>query len=391
VNDRPNDARIRTTTPVILIGAGPAGLAVSACLCDIGIDHALLEREAHVGAMWRRHYDRLHLHTIKEYSALPGMPWPATAPRYPSRAQVVEYLDGYAAQRAGHVETECTVHRVVAPNADDAHFRLDTSGGTRRARAVVVACGYNHTPRLPSFPGLDTFAGRILTAREYTNPTPFAGQRVLVVGCGNSGAEIALDLAEQHVDVSMVVRGPMHVLPRDLLGRPSQKTAVALSRFSIDTRDRLIVPMLRIAVGDLSRYGIVRPKEGPIRLFADQGRVPMLDIGTIAMIKAGRITVVPGVVSVGERSVRFAHGSTRPFDAMICATGYRTGLDTLVDGFADFSDARGRPRHFADETDVPGLHFVGYRNPPTGALREIALEAPRVARAIAARLAVRSG
>lgn len=139
---------------------------------------------------------------------------------------------------------------------------------------------------------------------------------------------------------------------------------------------------MRFAVGDLSRWGIVRPQLGINRMIVDHGRIPMLDIGTVAKIKEGKIRVVPGVKEVFSDHVQFADGSTHPFEAIILATGYQTGFGRFIEGFEKISDSRGRPHRFGEETDIPGLFFVGFKNPPTGALREIALEAPRVARAI---------
>jgi cation diffusion facilitator CzcD-associated flavoprotein CzcO len=252
-------------------------------------------------------------------------------------------------------------------------------------RFVVVATGYNGVANRPALRGLAGFTGSVVHSETYRNPLPYMGRRTLVVGCGNSGAEIALDLAEQRIDVAMVVRGPAHVVPRDLFGRPSQETSIMLSRLPVAVRDALVSPILRLAVGDLSRWGIVRPALGPNRLIEDAGRIPILDVGTIAEVKAGRIRVVPAVQEVLPDRVRFVDGRTEAFDAIILATGYRPGLDRFIDGFAPISDDRGRPHRFGAETRVPGLFFVGFRNPPTGALREIASEAPRVATAIRAR------
>ncbi len=374
-------------TEVLVIGAGPAGLAVSACLRDRGVTHALVEREREAASSWRRHYTRLHLHTVKQYSSLPGMPWPTTTPKYPSREQVVAYLTRYASERATAPQFGVEVKSIERAGE---RLRVRTNLDELSPKLVVVATGYNGVPVRAAFPGLDTFNGPVVHSRDYRDPLPFRGMRTLVVGCGNSGAEIALDLAEQGVTVSMVVRGPVHVVPRDLLGRPSQKTTVLLSHFPIAVRDAVVKPALRLAVGDLSRWGIVRPKLGPQRMIEQYGRIPMLDIGTVAMIKAGRIQVVPGVAEVDGNTVRFATGMSQQFDAIVLATGYTPGLDRIVSGFDAIADARRRPHKFGEETDIPGLFFVGFRNPPTGALREIALEAPRVAAAIAERVAPQS-
>jgi NADPH-dependent glutamate synthase beta subunit-like oxidoreductase len=310
---------------------------------------------------------------------LPFSPWPADAPRYPSRDDFVSYLEGYANRHAITPQFGVEVLRV---RRGSTRFSIETSAGQLEPRFVIVSTGYNGVANLPAFPGLANFSGAVTHTADYMNPRPYAGQQTLVVGCGNSGAEIALDLAEHGVETTMVVRGPTHVVPRDLLGRPSQETGIMLSRLRVDMRDAIVSPILRLAVGDLSRWGIIRPAVGPNRLIEDTGRIPILDVGTIAQIKAGRIRVMPGIAEVQPDRVRFVNGRTEPFDAIILATGYRPGLERLVDEFATIADDRGRPRRFGQESGVPGLFFVGFKNPPTGALREIAIEAPQVTQAI---------
>jgi cation diffusion facilitator CzcD-associated flavoprotein CzcO len=244
---------------ILVIGAGPAGLATSACLRREGLAHVVVEREGQIANAWNRHYDRLHLHTTKTYSGLPMMPWPKAAPRYPAREQVVQYLQAYAAEH--HVAPRLGVTVNAVQRTGD-HFTVDTSTGVMTPRIVVMATGYNGVPKLPSFPGLDSFQGSAIHAGVYKNPAPFRGKRTLVVGCGNSGAEIALDLAEQGVDVAMVVRGPVHVVPRDMFGRPTQHTTVLLSHLPLGLRDAIAMGTVGLVVGDLSSWGIVRPALG---------------------------------------------------------------------------------------------------------------------------------
>jgi indole-3-pyruvate monooxygenase len=366
---------------IVVIGAGPAGLAAAASLRCSGLPHLVVDRASDIGASWKQHYDRLRLHTVKRYSSLPFSPWPRETPRYPSRADMVSYLERYAEQHRITPRFDVEVRRVTRGAT---RFTLDTSAGRLEPRFVIVATGYNGVANRPAYPGLAGFTGSVVHAQTYKNPQAYHGKRTLVVGCGNSGAEIALDLAEQGVDVAMVVRGPVHVVPRDLLGRPSQVTGVMLSRLPVAVRDALVSPILRRAVGDLTRWGIVRPAAGPNRLIEDAGRIPILDIGTIAQVKAGRIRVLPAVQEVLPDRVRFADGRTEAFEAIILATGYRPDLHRFIDSFESISDRRGRPHRFGAETAIPGLFFLGFRNPPTGALREISLEAPRVAAAIRA-------
>ena len=361
---------------ILVVGAGPAGLATSACLRRAGLAHRVVERAADIAASWRRHYDRLHLHTVKAHSSLPFLPWPKATPRYPSRDDMVDYLVHYA--RAHQISPELDVEvRRISP--EPLRFTVETSAGVLRPRFVVVATGYNAVANWPDLPGLGSFSGPIAHTQTYRNAASYRGIRTLVVGCGNSGAEIALDLAEQGIDVSMVVRGPVHVVPRDLLGRSSQETAILLSRLPTSVRDAIASPILRLSVGDLSRWGIVRPAVGPNRLNEETGRIPMLDVGTIAQIRNGRIRVEPAIDEVRPDGVRFVNGRSAAFGAILLATGYRPGLDRFIDGFASVSDERGRPHRFGVETAISGLIFVGFRNPTTGALREINREAVRAA------------
>jgi indole-3-pyruvate monooxygenase len=366
---------------ILVIGAGPAGLATSACLHEQGLPHVVLEREGRIADAWHRHYDRLHLHTTKTYSGLPMSPWPKAAPRYPAREEVVQYLLAYAAEH--HVAPRLGVTAHAVQRRGD-HFTVDTSAGVMDPRIVVMATGYNAVPKLPSIPGLDGFKGSVIHAAAYKSAAPYRGKRTLVVGCGNSGAEIALDLAEQDVDATMVVRGPVHVVPRDMLGRPIQHTNVLLSHLPLGLRDAIAMATISLVVGDLSRWGINRPVQGPNRMIEESGRIPILDIGTIAMIKRGKIRVRPALREILPDKVRFADGAQDSYQAIIFATGYTSGLEKVIKGFETIADARGRPSRFGEETGISGLYFVGFKNPPTGALREIALEAPRAARSIRA-------
>ncbi len=369
----------QSAADILVIGAGPAGLAVSACLRKEGVAHTVLEREQRIAPSWHRHYDRLHLHTVKQYSTLPYSRWPIGTPKYPSRQQFVDYLAAYAAQHDIRPQFGVEVRSV---EKRDEGFAVYTNTDVLTPTAVVIASGYNNTPFIPDLPGLDRFGGTVIHSSAYRNPAPFVGKRTLVVGCGNSGAEIALDLAEHDCEVSMVVRGPVHVVPRDLLGRPIQSTNIALSHLPLALRDALAGLMLRLVMGDLSRWGIVRPKLGPNTMIERFGRVPILDIGTIAMIKRGKIKVMPGVAQVMPHAIMFADQKETAFDALIFATGFQTGLQKLIKGFDEISDETGRPHRFGAETSIAGLYLVGFRNSPSGALREIGIEARRVATTI---------
>jgi indole-3-pyruvate monooxygenase len=210
---------------VLIVGAGPAGLASAACLSQRNIPHILIEAGPHVGARWRTHYDRLSLHTTKAYSTLPGLSFPPEVATYPSRSQVIAYFEAYAAQFgikprfSERVERAC--HASAASGAaHDANWELQTSSQRYRARHLIMATGLNRTPVQPVWRRQDLFRGRIVHSADYQSGAPFSGQRVLVVGMGNSGAEIALDLHEHGARVCLSVRSAQNILPREFLGTP---------------------------------------------------------------------------------------------------------------------------------------------------------------------------
>ncbi len=366
---------------VVVLGAGPSGLAVGGCLRQRGVEFVMLERSDAVASAWRNHYERLHLHTVKQHSSLPGLAWPAHVPTYPSRQEVVDYLEAYARRYALSARLGETVTRV---RRDGDRWAVEHTSGTTRARSVVVATGYNRTPKIPTWPGGETFAGEVLHSSRYRNGRARRGKGALVVGAGNSGAEIALDLWESGARVALCVRGPVHVVPRDMFGIPAQVNSLrVMSRLPVKLADRLSLAMLDRVVGDLSPWGIRRPSIGPVSQVVEKKQIPLIDVGTVALIKQGHVRVVPGVERFTERGAVFEDGRELALDVVVLATGYRAALDDFLEGAERYVDARGYPRFFGDDAPAPGLYFVGYRNPLTGALHDIANEASRVADRIA--------
>jgi cation diffusion facilitator CzcD-associated flavoprotein CzcO len=231
---------------------------------------------------------------------------------------------------------------------------------------------------------METFGGPILHSSHYRNPKPYLGQRVLVIGFGNSGGEIALDLAEAGIDVTLSVRGPVRILPRDLLGLPILTWAIAQQRLPARVADALNAPVIRLAVGSIEKLGMTRAAKGPRRMIEEDGRVPLLDIGTIAQIRAGRIKVRGDIASFRMKTVVFARSSPEPFDAVILATGFRPDLRALLPDAPGVFSNSGKPLVSGRPTAEPGLFFCGAITSPTGQLREIGIEAVRIADAVAA-------
>lgn len=379
-----------TIPEVVVVGAGPGGLAAAAALTREGIRTIVLERAETVGASWRSHYDRLHLHTVRWLSGLPGLAIPRREGRWVSRDGFVRYLERYARHHQLDVRTGIEVTRLSRAGGS---WRLETSRGEWTAAGAVIATGYNRLPHLPPWPGREGFRGRILHSSAYRSGAAFAGQDVLVVGAGNSGAELAVDLVEHGAArVRVSVRTPPNVVRRTLAGAiPTQLVSIALRPLPLPVSDALARAAARLTVGDLSRYGLPRPTRGIYTQMIRDREIPILDVGFIAALRSGRLEIVPAVEGFDGDSVLLRGGGRLGADVVIAATGFRPGLDGLLGGLG-ILDANGLPVVHGAETSprAPDVHLVGFTNPPTGNLRELARDARRVARALRSSLAART-
>ncbi len=377
---------------VVVIGAGPGGLAVAAALGRRGVEALVVDRATDVGSSWRNHYERLHLHTPRRWSGLPGHPIPRRFGRWVAREDVVRYLEEYVDHFGIRLRLGTAVNRIeraTAPAAVNGSAparwvaRL-ADGTTTTAEHVVVATGYNHTPVTPDWPGLDGFTGQLVLARDYRNGRPFAGRDVLVVGTGNTGTEIATDLAEHGATrVWLAVRTPPHIVRRDMLGWPAQGTGILVRRLPPKLVDRVAHGLSAVQEPDLSAYGM--PRAAPdlySRVF--EGRVPVQDVGIVDAIRTRRVEPVAAVESFDGDEVVLSDGSRLRPDAVLVAAGYRAGLEPLV-GDLGVLDGRGLPVvHGAHEPPgASGLWFTGFTNPISGMLRELRIDGERISAAIA--------
>ena len=313
---------------------------------------------------------------------------PRSYGRYPARAQFVDYLDSYAKKFDLQPNFGTTVGAI---RKAEGGWAVETGTETLTSPIVVVATGWADFPHMPKWPGMDSFKGKVLHSSAYKSAAPFKGGRALVVGFGNSGAEIALDLAEQGVDVTLSQRSPIRVLPRDLLGVPILDFALLQRFLPAKVADAINAPVMRLAVGSLEKLGFKTSPKGAMQMIEEDQRIPVLDIGALAAIRRGQIKVRGAIEAFTGAGVKFAEGGEEGFDAVILAPGFKPDLRSLLPDAATVLDAQGRPRVSDRATSEPGLYFVGALASPTGQLREIRLGATRVADSAAKFLADERG
>lgn len=381
----PTVTRALESPRVIVIGAGPAGLAVAGRLNHHGVQPLILERAAEVGDSWRRRYDRLRLNTVRRLSDLPGYRMERQFGSYPSRDEFVAYLERYVHRERLRVRLNSPVAR-VDPGAAAWSVLLE-DGETLMAHQVILATGYDAHPFLPDWPGAGEYAGTLMHGADYTNSRQFAGQDVLVVGAGNTASDVATDLAEggaRRVRVS--IRTPPNIFPRKFFGSHAQYGAI-LGESLPALGDRIGFVVQRLLYGDLTKYGLPRPAEGMHAHFARSGHGPMVDEGFVALVKSGAIEVVPALDGFDGPDVRLADGRLIRPGVVLAATGYSRALEPLV-GHLGVLRPNGCPTGHGpiSPRGAPGLYFIGFVRKMGGQLWPMRAEARQIAREVASKL-----
>ncbi|KAI3454070.1 hypothetical protein Pfo_010733 [Paulownia fortunei] len=348
----------------VIIGAGPSGLAVAACLKEKGIPSVVLERSNCIASLWQlRTYDRLKLHLPKQFCELPLMPFPQDFPTYPTKQLFIQYLEAYAKR--------FEIRPVFNQGVEGAEF--DENIGFWRVRTaaeveyvtrwLIVATGENAEAVVPSIEGMEEFGGVVVHTSGYKSGEVYKGKKVLVVGCGNSGMEVCLDLCNHNASPSLVVRDTVHILPREMLGRSTFGLSMWLLKWlPMRLVDRFLLTMSRLMLGDTAQFGLDRPQLGPLELKNLSGKTPVLDVGTLDKIKSGDIKICPGIRRLRHQSVEFEDGRRENFDAIILATGYKSNVPSWLKESKMFSEKDGLPkRPFPNGWKGEcGLYAVGF-------------------------------
>jgi indole-3-pyruvate monooxygenase len=367
-------------TNTLIVGASVSGLASAGCLTKAGIEYIIIERHAAVVTPWRNHYERLHLHTNKKLSNLPYKKFPSPVPRYPTRLQVVEYMDSY--------QQEFSIQPLFNTEArsiyrEGGYWITETSNGRFKSKNLIMATGAYGLPRAIDFKGMESFPGKILHSGSYKTGRDFTGQKVLVVGFGNSACEIAIDLYEQGASPSMSVRSAVNVLPRDVAGIPVLQLGLLMDLLPPRVADKLNAPLINLIVGDITKLGLRKLPYGPLEQIQKDQNVPLLDIGTVKLIREKHCDVYDGIDHIEGKTVYFTSGRKRDFDVIVAAIGYGKGYEQNIlrvdqSRFDDLQVKTGKQKYFGKD----GLYFCGFYVSPTGQFREIGMDARKITKSI---------
>ncbi|CAL5089269.1 unnamed protein product [Urochloa decumbens] len=333
-------------TIVLIVGAGPAGLATAACLAQLSIPYVIIERENCSASLWRnRAYDRLKLHLAKEFCELPHMSYPADAPTYIPKDQFVKYLDSYIERFDIQPKYNTAIESCTHDEGKDCWISLacdvTTSVVVRyKSKFLVVASGENSAANIPVIPGLHDFTGEAIHSSLYKSGAAYSGKNALVVGCGNSGMEIAYDLASHGANTSIVVRSLVHVMTKEII----RLGMTLVQHTPVNIVDDLLVRMSNFVFGDLSRHGIVKPKAGPLLLKEKTGRSAVIDVGTVGLIKKGIIKVHGNISKINGHVVEFEDKKESSFDVIVFATGYKSMANTWLKNGESMLNNDGLPK-----------------------------------------------
>jgi cation diffusion facilitator CzcD-associated flavoprotein CzcO len=361
-----------------VIGAGAAGLGTMEVLARRGIAFDCFEQTDRVGGHWHTDYESLHLITSRDLSGFAGHPMPADYPVYPSRDQMRAYLEGFADSTGvrAHVQFGVRVERVEPLGvAGRDGWRVATSDGRTRDYAGVLACnGHLWDPNLPTYPG--EFTGRQIHSGAYRSLDDIEGTRVLTVGAGNSGCDLAVDVANGRLQSTISIRRGQMFQPKAVFGRPRAELRW-LGKLPIGINERIARAISDVVIGPARAYrGLPEPATRNLN-----EQPPVVSNLLPYWIQHGRIDVVPGIARLDGDTVHFVDGTSREFDTILWATGFKVTLPFLADDAIRWRD--GVPLRTAGLTLPVGaenLYFVGLAAPRGPQLPVYSAQAELVAR-----------
>jgi cation diffusion facilitator CzcD-associated flavoprotein CzcO len=349
------------TDQLCVIGAGGSGLGAMEVLQRHGLPFDCFEQSDRVGGHWHTDYESLHLITSRDLSGFTGYPMPASYPVFPSRVQMLAYLEGFADETGvrDRVTFGVRVERLepLGPAGRDG-WRVSTSDGAEREYAGVIVCnGHLWNPNVPSYPG--TFSGKQIHSGAYRSAADIEGTRVLTVGAGNSGCDLAVDVAGAGLESTISMRRGQMFQPKSVFGRPRAELTW-LTRLPIPVNERISRALCDVVIGPARAYrGLAEP---PSRNLNQQS--PVVNNLLPYWIQHGRIRVVPELERLDGLRVHFVDGTSEEFDTILWATGFKPTLPFLDDGAIRWRD--GAPLRTAGLTLPVGaenLYFVGLAGP----------------------------
>jgi cation diffusion facilitator CzcD-associated flavoprotein CzcO len=364
---------------VVIVGAGPAGLAAAWAIRRAGVDPLVVERSDAVAARWRGRHDHLRLNTHRWFSHQPGARMPRRYGSFPARDDYVAYLEGYATGM--RIRFNTAVGRIEPA---DGGWELNLGGGCVTTRHVVVATGPDAEAVMPQWPGMAQFPGTLMHAGRFRNVAEVAGKDVLVVGPGNSGVDLLNQFVHAHVgQLWLSARSGMNIAPQRVAGIPMHPVSVAGRRLPLRIQDANLRAVARLAFGDLGGLGYPRSELGAFTRAVTDETTVAVDNGFVKALKAGRVLMKPGVERLDGVKVLFSDGSACMPDVVICATGYRPGLEPMVGhlvalnkhGMPPFTAGSSSPEH-------PGLWFFGLDRSIYGNMHAHRGQARQLARAV---------
>ncbi|XP_076915802.1 putative indole-3-pyruvate monooxygenase YUCCA10 [Bidens hawaiensis] len=323
---------MKQETVVVIVGAGPAGIATSACLNLLSIPNIVLEKEDCYASLWQKKaYDRLKIHLAKNFCQLPHTAFPLSVPTF--------------------VPKNMTEQKWVITAKNRVLGLVEEYVG----EFLVVATCENSEGAIPNIYGLDNFKGLVIHSSEYENGKKFGDEKVLVVGAGNSGMEITYDLCNWGAQTSII-----HVFTKELV----QLGMYLLKYIPCTFVDKTVLALSKFFYGDLYRYGIQRPCKRPFWLKKDTGRSHVIDVGTISKIKSREIEVMPAIKNIQDDHIKFTSGQERQYDAIVFATGFKSTVHKWLKDDGGLFNEKGMPKHKGPNhwKGEHGLYCVGFAN-----------------------------